>query len=118
MLVSARAAGGEPGLFMLDTGASRSLLALSYVGGLENAELQGPATVQGVGGAYRDARVVHGVRLEFQGLTGGEALPTSDLSLRSRMTGVEISGYLGLDVLDGSRIVIDTDRQTIRAARP
>jgi hypothetical protein len=112
MLVSARAAGGEPVL------AGRSLLDLSYVEGLEHAELLGPATVQGVGGAYRDARLVHGVRLEFQRLTGGEALPATDLSLRSRMTGVEISGYLGLDVLDGSRIVIDTDRQTIRVDRP
>jgi hypothetical protein len=33
------------------------------------------------------------------------------------MTGVEISGYLGLEILDGTRIVIDTRSRTIRVEK-
>ena len=33
---------------------------------------------------------------------------TSDLTQRSRLGGVEISGFLGMDLLDGTTIVVDT----------
>jgi tetratricopeptide (TPR) repeat protein len=118
ILVEARADGAEPGLFLLDTGAGRSLLAASYVEQLEQAQIGPAAALTGLGGAYGGARVVRGVRLRFQGLSGGGELSTADLSLRSRSTGVEISGYLGLEVLDGARIVIDTTSQTIQAGKP
>ena len=36
-----------------------------------------------------------------------------DLSLRSQVGGVEISGFLGLDLLGGKKIVIDTRRRTV-----
>jgi tetratricopeptide (TPR) repeat protein len=118
ILVQARAEGEAPGLFLFDTGAGHSLLAASYVARLEQVQV-GPATgVSGLGGRYGDALVVHGAGLRFQELSGSGALATVDLSLRSRSTGVEISGYLGLEVLDGARIILDTTTQTIRASRP
>lgn len=118
ILVEARADGAEPGLFLLDTGAGRSLLAATYVEQFEWAQIGPAAAVVGLGGAYGGARVVRGVQLRFQELSGGGELSTVDLSLRSRSTGVEISGYLGLEVLDGARIVIDTTSQTIQAGKP
>jgi hypothetical protein len=39
----------------------------------------------------------------------------SDFSLRSRLAGVEIAGYLGLDVLDRSRLVVDTVTRAVSA---
>jgi hypothetical protein len=55
------------------------------------------------------ARFVGGVELTFQQLTTGRGpLRAVDLSLRSRLSGVEVSGYLGLDLLEGARIVVDT----------
>ena len=68
-------------------------------------------------GAYEGARSVDGMRLSFQGLEGEGRLTAVDTSTRSRMTGVEISGYLGLEVLRNGRLVIDTRHQRIRVDR-
>ena len=109
-----RGATGDPGLFLLDTGAMRSLLSLDYAGGLEQASLLDAADLQGLGGRYEGARSVENTKLAFQGLQGRGPLIAVDTSTRSRMTGVEIAGYLGLDLLDRRRIVIDTRSRTIR----
>jgi tetratricopeptide (TPR) repeat protein len=118
ILVEAGAEGEASGLFLFDTGAGHSLLATSYVARLEGARVGPAAGVSGLGGKYGDARVLEGVQLRFQGLSGAGALSTVDLSLRSRTTGVEVSGYLGLEVLAGARVILDTTTQTIRASRP
>jgi tetratricopeptide (TPR) repeat protein len=114
VLVRARAAGAEPGLFLLDTGAMRSLLSRSYAEGIDGAVMGPDVALQGLGGLYEGATAVRDVRLEYQGAGGGGTLTAVDTSLRSRMTGVEISGYLGLEILDGTRVVIDTRSRTIR----
>jgi len=114
VLVRARASGGEPGLFMLDTGAMRSLLSLAYAESVDGASLRESADLRGLGGAYQGARAVEGARLIFQALEGEGPLTAVDTTTRSRMTGVEISGYLGLEVLGRSRIIIDTRHQRIR----
>jgi len=62
-----------------------------------------------------DARVVRGIKLAFQGTTtGSRPLTTVDLSMRSRLGGVEVSGYIGMDLLERSVIVIDTRSRRIR----
>jgi tetratricopeptide (TPR) repeat protein len=114
ILVRAAAEGGEPGLFLFDTGAMRSLLSQAHVEGIEGVTFGTATAVQGLGGMYEGARAVHGTRLAFQGLNGRRNPTAVDTSARSRMTGVEISGYLGLDVLARARIIIDTRHQTIR----
>jgi hypothetical protein len=38
---------------------------------------------------------------------------TSDLTQRSRLGGVEVSGFLGMDLLDWTTIVVDTRTQRI-----
>jgi tetratricopeptide (TPR) repeat protein len=117
ILVRARAAGGEPGLFLLDTGAMRSLISTAYAERLEGAVIRSAASVQGLGGMYEGARVVENVRLEYQERSGAARLIAVDTAVRSRMTGVEISGNLGLELLGGSQIVIDTRAQTIRISK-
>jgi len=57
------------------------------------------------------------VKVGFEGLVSAASrLPTVDLALRSRLTGVEISGYLGLDLLDGSCVRIDTRTRRVSFA--
>jgi len=109
LLVRASANEEYAGLFLFDTGATTTLLSAAFASGIEGVRFQEPARVLGFGGAREGARYVRGVRVGFLGLGGGPGpLPTVDLSRRSRLTGVEISGYLGLDLLEGSRIVVDT----------
>jgi hypothetical protein len=43
---------------------------------------------------------------------------TSDLTQRSRLGGVEISGFLGMDLLDRTTIVIDTRARKIAVVAP
>ena len=114
MLVEASASDGSRGLFLLDTGATQSLVSLPFAGSVEGARLGGPTTVRGYGGRLEGVRIVRGVELRFQGACSeGRPIAAADLSLRGRLGGIEISGFLGLDLLGGHRIVIDTVHQRV-----
>lgn len=109
LLVRARAQDGPEGLFLLDTGATRTLLDLDFAARIERADVGGRARVRSYGGLRDDARTVEGVVLEFQGFaTDGGRVNAVDLTRRSRLGGVQISGFLGLDLLDGKELVLDT----------
>jgi len=114
MLVEATVA-GRPELFLFDTGASRTIVAEGLVARLESIREQGRTPLLGFGGAREGARAVGGIELGFQGLANeGEPLAATDLGLRSRLSGVEISGFLGLDLIGRHRIVVDTRSRTVR----
>jgi len=114
MLVRAGVPSGASGLFLLDTGASRTLLHRGFVERIPGAKVRGDARVQTYGGARDDAIEVGGVVVQFQGAQlGGRALHASDLSMRSRLGGVEVSGFLGLDFLTARTIVIDTRHRRV-----
>ena len=119
MLVEAATSDGRAGLFLLDTGASTSLLSLDLVEtGASGPRLGEPADVRAYGGKLREARTVRGVRLRFQGLESEPSLTAADLTQRSLLGGVEVSGYLGLDVLARAVITIDTKGRRVAVARP
>ncbi len=108
-LVEAGDAGGAKGLFILDTGATRSLVSKNFVEQVDDAVVRGEGMVRAFGGVRPDSARVRGVDLQFQGLAGNaRELGVDDLSLRSRLSGVEICGFLGLDILAGNVIRIDT----------
>jgi len=108
-VIRVRSAGGPAGLFLLDTGANHTILDLSFAGEIEGATIGDLSRVHGYGGARQGARTVDGAVVGFQGLqSDGRRMNAVDLSMRSRMGGVEISGFMGLDLLDGARITIDT----------
>jgi hypothetical protein len=117
MLIRVDAASGASGLFLLDTGASWSIVSMSFVEEAEGARLGSRANVRAFGGDVEGARLVHDLSLEFQGLRTRDELRAVDLSLRSRLTGTEISGYLGLDALDRTTIVIDTVARRVSVSR-
>ena len=115
MLVEVSAGEGRRGLFLFDTGASRSFLSLAFAGPVGDAR----AEVRTYGGAVEGARRVLGVTLLFPGLPpSGKPKNAGDLTRRSRLSGVEVSGFLGLDVLDGAIVVIDTKARRVAASRP
>jgi tetratricopeptide (TPR) repeat protein len=119
MLVRGASRDGHDGLFMFDTGAAWSILSTTFIDGIESARVDGKAEVRGFGGKVAGARFVRGVELEFQQLqTGPDPLRAIDLSLRSRLSGVEVSGYLGLDLLEDARIVIDTGARRVQVEKP
>jgi tetratricopeptide (TPR) repeat protein len=117
-LVRASASDGRrDGLFLFDTGATRTLLSAGFVEGLGGARLRRPVEVRGVGGAIQGVQIVDGIAIEFQGKSVGPSdLRAVDLSLQGKMGGVELSGFLGLDLLDGSRITVDTVHRVISLA--
>jgi tetratricopeptide (TPR) repeat protein len=108
MLVEVRTGSGETALMVLDTGASRSVLSKEFARALPEAKVGGSAVARGYAGPHPDAQTVKGVRLEFLGLEDrGDAKTAVDFAQRSRIGGVELSGLLGMDVLDGNVLVID-----------
>jgi predicted aspartyl protease len=116
MLVRATADGApQDGLFLFDTGATRSMLATSYAGTIAGARDSGPSGVRTYGGNVQGATALSSVVLRFAGVPlGTETVNRSDLTQRSRLGGVEIAGFLGLDALDGAVITIDTTHQRVR----
>ncbi len=106
MLVRAGAGSGTEGLFIFDTGASGTVLASTFIEELEEATVGEATAVRSFGGMVPEARWVDDVELGFGGLRTSGPLRTYDLSTRSKLGGVEISGLLGLDLLGQRRIVI------------
>jgi len=114
MLVRAEATGNRSGLFLFDTGSTSTLVADSLLENVENAKIGGAVELPAYGGLRRGARTLDGIGVVFQGVgTGDRQLRAVDLSLRSQVGGVEISGFLGLDLFGGKTIEIDTRRRTV-----
>jgi hypothetical protein len=109
------AAGPARGLFLFDTGASRSVVSTAFVEAVPGASLGPASAVRGYGGAVPGARLATGVALAFQGIgPAGKPKTAFDLTPRNRLAGVELSGFLGLDLLAGQVVVIDTARQRLQ----
>ena len=118
MLVEAATLDGRSGLFLFDTGATASLLSLDFADATPGAHVGAATNVRAYGGALRDAREVRGVRLRFQGLeTGGGSMTASDLAQRGRLGGVEVSGYLGLDLLARTVVTVDTVNRRVTVTK-
>jgi hypothetical protein len=110
---------GPKGLFVVDTGATESLVDGSFAALCPDARLGGTREVRGYGGSLRGARTVAGVRLVLDGtVSRTDRLGVADLSLRSRLSGVEIAGFVGLDVLQDRRVVLDTVARRVRLSIP
>jgi hypothetical protein len=72
MLVSASATTGPGGLFLFDTGATRSMIA-SRTSTVSGAAVEGAAGVRTYGGNVAGAATVRGVRLRFLDLESAAA---------------------------------------------
>lgn len=114
MLVRAETTGGGAGLFLFDSGSTRTLVAEALLSELGGVTIGAGVEIPAYGGLRQGARELEGFEVRFCGQSSGaSALAAVDLSLPSEVGGVEVSGFLGLDLLDGHEIVIDTVRRTI-----
>lgn len=89
------------GLMMVDTGADRTVLSLDAAGGIHGIGRQKRrGNTFGFGGSIGTVEDITGLTLSFPGFERKRMFAIAiDLSWRSRLTGTEVAGYLGLDVL-------------------
>ena len=114
MLVNATAGNGRPGLFLFDTGATWSILSKHFAALLADVRSEPTAGLRGFGGMVEGVSIVRGTAIRFGGLSCGEnGLRSFDMSVRSEVGGVEVSGFIGLDLLNDVRITIDTVAQRV-----
>ncbi len=119
ILVSAAARGAPPGLFLLDTGATQSVLDFDYLARVPGAQVTDRAPARGYGGTISGVRRVENVQLELLGRASRDPqLLAADLDTRSRLGGVEIAGYIGMDLLDGTVLVIDPRARRVVLREP
>lgn len=107
LLVPARV-GTHEGLFVLDTGAARSMMSYDLAAEVSKLNRDDRTAIHGLSGKVGDVYQTGNVVLEFAGFTqknlGMTAIDTWELSHR---LGTEISGFLGLPILDLFKLTID-----------
>jgi len=107
LLVPARV-GTHEGLFVLDTGAARSMMSYDLAAEVSKLNRDDRTALRGLSGKVGDVYQTGNVVLEFAGFTqknlGMTAIDTWELSHR---LGTEISGFLGLPILDLFKLTID-----------
>ena len=113
---------GDPVHLLVDTGASRSMLARSALERLGLAESPRAAGT-GITGVTGAARQVGRVRdraslTVFGRQTSVRGMPVLDLGLLSRSLGTEIDGILGVDLLGGRRFTFDYAAGRMRVEAP
>ena len=118
LLVRARGGESAEGLFLFDTGATQSMIDTRLAGTIPGAALDRPAEIRTYGGNVAGATFVRGASLSFQGLHRAGTFHAADLTMRSRLGGVEVSGYLGLDLLSGCSVVLDPKTHRVVVTPP
>jgi predicted aspartyl protease len=108
LLVPARVGNASNRLFVLDTGAASTLISYELAAGVSNLNRDDKTALRGLSGKVGDVYQTGSLVLEFAGFEqknlGMTAFDTWELSHR---LGTEISGFLGLPVLDLFTLTID-----------
>jgi predicted aspartyl protease len=107
LLVPARV-GSRDGLFVMDSGAARSMMSYDLAAEVSKLNRDDKTGIRGLSGKVGDVYATGKVVLEFAGFRqnnlGMTAIDTLELSHR---LGTEISGFLGLPILDLFKLTID-----------
>jgi predicted aspartyl protease len=107
LLMPVRVASRE-GLFVLDTGAARTMMSYDLAAEVSKLNHDDKMTIRGLSGKVGDVYQTGNLMLEFAGFAQKSlavtAIDTWELSHR---LGTEISGFLGLPVLDLFTLTID-----------
>jgi predicted aspartyl protease len=98
----------RPALFVLDTGAARTMISYDVAAGTSRLDHDERTSISGLSGPVGNVYRTDAVELEFAGFAqkneGMSAIDTWELSHR---LGTEISGFLGLPLLDLFKLTID-----------
>jgi predicted aspartyl protease len=108
LLVPSRVGNATNRLFVLDTGAATTLISYELAAGVSNLNRDDKTALRGLNGRVGDVYQTGNLVLDFAGFEqknlGMTAFNTWELSHR---LGTEISGFLGLPVLDLFTLTID-----------
>jgi hypothetical protein len=109
MLLIPASVNDNPGnLFLMDSGAQRSMISYDLAARLSRLTPDDATRLSGVRGHVADAYKTEDVFLEFAGFRQKNIGMTAfDMREQSRRMGVELSGFLGLPLLDLFRLTID-----------
>jgi len=100
--------GSREGLFVLDTGAARTMMAYDLAAEVSKLNHDDKTSIGGLSGKVGDVYQTGNVVLEFAGFAQKNlAMTAIDTWELSHRLGTEISGFLGLPVLDLFTLTID-----------
>jgi hypothetical protein len=100
--------GSRDGLFVLDTGAARTMMSYDLAAEVSKLNHDDRTTIQGMSGKVGDVYQTGNLVLEFAGFAQKNlAMTAIDTWELSHRLGTEISGFLGLPVLDLFTLTID-----------
>jgi predicted aspartyl protease len=108
LLLGTRVNGSREALFVLDTGADRTLISYDLANEVSRLTPETRMRMNGINGRVVDLYQTSDVVLQFAGFEQKSMGMTSiDTWEQSRRIGTEISGFLGLPVLDLFTLTID-----------
>ncbi len=108
LLLTTRVSDAHAGLFVIDSGADRTLISYDLAAEVSKVKRDDRMRMSGVNGQVADLYQTGDLFLQFAGFRqknlGITAYDTFD---QSRRLGIEVSGFLGLPVLDLFTLTID-----------
>ncbi len=108
LLVPVKVGNAANRLFVLDTGAASSLISYELAAAVGNLNRDDKTTLRGLSGRVGDVYQTGNLMLEFAGFEQkNPAMTAFDTWQLSHRLGTEISGFLGLPVLDLFALTID-----------
>ena len=119
LLIPTRVNGSREALFVIDSGADRTLISYDLAAEVSKLSRDARARMTGVNGQVADVYQTGGLALQFAGFEqkspGMFSIDTFD---QSRRLGTELAGFLGLPVLDLFTLTIDYRDGLVNFARP
>jgi tetratricopeptide (TPR) repeat protein len=108
LLIPTRVGGSREALFVIDTGAARTLISYDMAAEVSKLDRNEKMGLRGINGQVSDVYQTGNLYLQFAGFRQrNQAMTSFDMWPQSRGIGAEISGFLGLPVLSLFTITID-----------
>jgi predicted aspartyl protease len=108
LLIPTRVSDSEPVLFLIDTGAGRTMIAPDLARQVTKVHNDSYGSVHGLSGRVKDVYLTDQLVLQFAGFRQRHLdMSSFDFSKVSRGLGIEVSGFLGLPLLNLFELTID-----------
>ena len=108
LLIPARVGESKESLFVIDTGAARTLISYDTAAEVSKIDRNDNLTLRGINGRVADVYQTGNLSVQFAGFRQkNQGMTAFDMWPQSRGIGVEISGFLGLPILSLFTITID-----------
>jgi hypothetical protein len=109
LLIPTKVSDSEPVLFIIDTGAGRTLIAPELARQATKVHRDDAhGSMKGISGKVKDMYVTDELVLQFAGFRQRNLdMSSFDFSKLSRANGIEVSGFLGLPLLNLFELTID-----------